>query len=128
MPTGGVMDIPKLSVVVPVYNERATIHLIVEKRGAVPLPMEIIAVNDCSRDGSAEILDRLKEAGGGDVVGEYPAERGKGAARSRRGGGGRGPQRPAAGRGGGGGPAFVVHPPGNGGRGAALRTGIEHAA
>src|ERR1051325_8073882 len=80
MPTGGVMDIPKLSVVVPVYNERATIHLIVEKLRAVPLPMEIIAVNDCSRDGSAEILDRIKEAGGLDVVVHHPVNRGKGAA------------------------------------------------
>src|ERR1043166_6733412 len=62
MPAGGAMDIPKLSVVVPVYNERATIHLIVEKLRAVPLPMEIIAVNVCSKDGSAEILDRLKAA------------------------------------------------------------------
>ena len=74
------MDIPKLSVVVPVYNERNTIHTIVEKLRAVPLPMEIIAVNDCSRDGSAEILDRIKEAGGLDVVVHHPVNRGKGAA------------------------------------------------
>ena len=74
------MDIPKLSVVVPVYNERATIHLIVEKLRAVPLPMEIIAVNDCSKDGSTEILDRLKEAGALDVVVHHPVNRGKGAA------------------------------------------------
>ena len=74
------MDIPKLSVVVPVYNERATIHLIVEKLRAVPLPMEIIAVDDCSKDGSPEILDRLKEAGALDVVVHHPVNRGKGAA------------------------------------------------
>ena len=74
------MDIPKLSVVVPVYNERATIHLIVEKLRAVPLPMEIIAVDDCSKDGSTEILDRLKEAGALDVVVHHPVNRGKGAA------------------------------------------------
>jgi glycosyltransferase involved in cell wall biosynthesis len=74
------MDIPKLSVVVPVYNERATIHLIVEKLRAVPLPMEIIAVDDCSKDGSPEILDRLKEGGALDVVVHHPVNRGKGAA------------------------------------------------
>jgi len=74
------MEIPKLSVIVPVYNERNTIPTIVEKLRAVPLPMEIIAVNDCSRDGSAEILDRLKASGGIDVVVHHPVNRGKGAA------------------------------------------------
>jgi glycosyltransferase involved in cell wall biosynthesis len=74
------MEIPKLSVIVPVYNERNTLGTIVEKLRAVPLPMEIIAVNDCSRDGSAEILDQLKSSGAIDVVVHHPANRGKGAA------------------------------------------------
>ena len=74
------MDIPKLSVVVPVYNERATIHTIVERLRAVPLPMEIIAVNDCSKDGSGEILDRLKADRALDVVVHHAVNRGKGAA------------------------------------------------
>jgi len=74
------MEIPKLSVIVPVYNERNTLGTIVEKLRAVPLPMEIIAVNDCSRDGSAEILDQLRSAGAIDVVVHHPVNRGKGAA------------------------------------------------
>jgi glycosyltransferase involved in cell wall biosynthesis len=74
------MDIPKLSVIVPVYNERDTLHAIVEKLRAVPLPMEIITVNDCSNDGSAEILDQLRAAGAIDVVVHHPKNRGKGAA------------------------------------------------
>ncbi|HTL04726.1 MAG TPA: glycosyltransferase family 2 protein [Gemmatimonadales bacterium] len=74
------MEIPKLSVIVPVYNERNTLHTIVEKLRAVPLPMEIITVNDCSQDGSGEILDQLKAAGAIDVVVHHPVNRGKGAA------------------------------------------------
>ena len=74
------MDIPRLSVIVPVYNERGTLHVIVERLRAVPLPMEIIAVNDSSSDGSGEILDQLKAAGAIDIVVHHPANRGKGAA------------------------------------------------
>jgi glycosyltransferase involved in cell wall biosynthesis len=74
------MDIPRLSVIVPVYNERNTLNTIVERLRAVPLPMEIITVNDCSKDGSGEILDQLKAAGAIDVVVHHPVNRGKGAA------------------------------------------------
>ena len=42
--------------------------------------MEIICVNDCSKDGSAEILDRLKAEGLVDIVVHHPVNRGKGAA------------------------------------------------
>jgi glycosyltransferase involved in cell wall biosynthesis len=52
----------------------------VEKLRAVPLPMEIIAINDCSKDGSADILDRLKADQAIDVVVHHPVNRGKGAA------------------------------------------------
>jgi glycosyltransferase involved in cell wall biosynthesis len=74
------MEIPKLSVIVPVYNERPTLGSIVDKLRAVPLPMEIITVNDCSKDGSGELLDQLKAAGAIDVVIHHPVNRGKGAA------------------------------------------------
>ena len=74
------MEIPRLSVIVPVYNERNTLHAIVERLRAVPLPMEIIAVNDFSKDGSAEILDQLKASGAIDIVVHHPVNRGKGAA------------------------------------------------
>ncbi len=74
------MEIPRLSVIVPVYNERNTLHKIVERLRAVPLPMEIIAVNDFSKDGSGEILDQLKAEGAIDIVVHHAENRGKGAA------------------------------------------------
>lgn len=46
----------KLSVIMPVYNEAGTIAEIIKKVKAVPLDKEIIVVNDCSVDGTAEIL------------------------------------------------------------------------
>ncbi len=73
-------ELPRLSVVVPVYNERATVHEIVDRLRAIPLPMEIITVNDASTDGSGEILDRLKAADAIDTVVHQPKNRGKGAA------------------------------------------------
>ena len=48
----------KLSVIIPVYNERATISEIIEKVNNVPIPKEVIVVDDGSRDGTAEILRR----------------------------------------------------------------------
>jgi glycosyltransferase involved in cell wall biosynthesis len=74
------MEIPKLSVIVPVYNERNTLQTIVDKLRSVPLPMEIIAVNDCSKDGSGEILEQLKRDGAIEIVVHHPVNRGKGAA------------------------------------------------
>ncbi len=50
----------KLSVVIPVYNERATLRCLVDKVLSVPLEIEVICVDDCSRDGSREILAELQ--------------------------------------------------------------------
>jgi glycosyltransferase involved in cell wall biosynthesis len=73
-------ELPRLSVIVPVYNEVRTVEKIVDRLHEIPLPMEIICVNDCSRDGSAEILDRLKAEGLVEIVVHHPVNRGKGAA------------------------------------------------
>jgi glycosyltransferase involved in cell wall biosynthesis len=73
-------DIPRLSVIVPVYNEVATLRTIVAQLRSVPLPMEILAVNDASSDGSAALLDQLHQEGAVDVVVHQPKNRGKGAA------------------------------------------------
>jgi glycosyltransferase involved in cell wall biosynthesis len=50
----------KLSVVMPVYNECATLREVVLKVLAVPLEIELICVDDGSRDGSREILGELQ--------------------------------------------------------------------
>jgi len=54
----------KLSVVIPVYNEEATVQMLVSLVVNAPLPKgvrtEIICVNDCSKDGTAKKLDELK--------------------------------------------------------------------
>ena len=74
------IELPKLSVIVPVYNEVQTLRIIVERLHSVPLPMEIICVNDCSRDGSAELLDQLKAEALVEVVFHQSVNKGKGAA------------------------------------------------
>ena len=73
-------DRVKLSVLIPVYNERNTIDLILDAVHATPLKKEIIVVDDCSTDGSEEILRKLKEQGRIDVLFRQPVNQGKGAA------------------------------------------------
>ena len=47
----------KLSIVIPCYNEAKTIRAIVERVRAAPIPdKEIIIVDDCSRDGTRDLL------------------------------------------------------------------------
>jgi glycosyltransferase involved in cell wall biosynthesis len=78
----GVYDIPaglKISVVVPVYNEKTTLFEIVRRIRAVPIPKEIILVDDGSTDGTRELLAGLDR--GDDVrVVLHERNRGKGAA------------------------------------------------
>jgi glycosyltransferase involved in cell wall biosynthesis len=50
---------PLLSVVMPVYNERATIDEIVRRVVAVPIRTELIIVDDGSNDGTRDILTEL---------------------------------------------------------------------
>ena len=49
----------KLSIVVPVYNEKHTINQILERIENTPYEKEIIIVDDCSTDGTREILRSL---------------------------------------------------------------------
>ena len=70
----------RVSILIPVYNEAPTLETLIERVRAVPLDMEIVCVNDASRDGSAAILDRLLAEGRVDVVRHHPENRGKGAA------------------------------------------------
>jgi glycosyltransferase involved in cell wall biosynthesis len=54
----------KLSVLIPVYNEREFFPRLLEQVRAVPLAKEIIVVDDCSTDGTRELVRGLQAAGG----------------------------------------------------------------
>jgi glycosyltransferase involved in cell wall biosynthesis len=68
----------KISVVMPVYNEKDTILEIIRRVQAVPIEKEIIVVDDCSTDGTRELLGTL--SGPGIHVLSHDRNRGKGAA------------------------------------------------
>ena len=70
----------RVSILVPVYNEARTLETLVDRVRAVPLEIEVVCVDDCSSDGSPEILERLRASGKIDVVLRHPVNRGKGAA------------------------------------------------
>lgn len=70
----------RLSVIVPVYNEERTVEALIRRVRAVPLDLEIIAVDDASTDGSRAVLERLRAGGVLDVLAVHPRNRGKGAA------------------------------------------------
>ena len=76
-----------LSIVIPVYNEEATVARVVSRVAALPLNSEIVIVDDCSTDGTRAILER---------VADLPKVQ-------------------------------VISKDKNAGKGAALRTGFEHA-
>jgi cellulose synthase/poly-beta-1,6-N-acetylglucosamine synthase-like glycosyltransferase len=66
---------PLLSVVMPVYNERTTVEEIIRRVLAVPLRIELIVVDDGSKDGSGEILDRLAQELGFKLLRQANAQR-----------------------------------------------------
>lgn len=84
----GIYEIPEdllLSVVIPVYNEEATLRTLVDRVRSVPIRKELILVDDCSRDRSREILRQLEAEGRDDpdnaiLVEYHDVNRGKGAA------------------------------------------------
>jgi glycosyltransferase involved in cell wall biosynthesis len=78
----------RVSVLIAAYNEERTLAAVVDRVRAVPLDIEIVAVNDGSVDGTGRVLNQLRADGK---------------------------------------VAFAVHHAVNRGKGAALRTGIQHA-
>jgi glycosyltransferase involved in cell wall biosynthesis len=70
----------RLSVIIAAHNEERTVRAIVERVRTVPLDIEIVAVNDSSRDGTSAVLEQLKSEGLVDVVEHHAVNRGKGAA------------------------------------------------
>jgi glycosyltransferase involved in cell wall biosynthesis len=73
------LDEIKLSVVIPVYNEKKTVIEILRRVREVEIPKEIIVVDDCSTDGTREILSNVPPADDLKVI-LQPRNMGKGAA------------------------------------------------
>lgn len=88
---------PVLSVIMPVFNEHATIRRVIQKVQDVDISKEIIVVDDCSSDGTTDVLKKFQI--------ELDSQNGQNS-------------RPAI--------RFLFHKT-NMGKGAALRTGIQHA-
>jgi glycosyltransferase involved in cell wall biosynthesis len=74
------MTAMKISVVMPVYNEERTLEEIVGAVLATPYEVQLVLVNDASRDGSRQILDRLAKEHPQLEVYHHDVNRGKGAA------------------------------------------------
>lgn len=69
-----------VSVLVPAYNEGPTVARVFERLAAVPLTLEVIAVDDGSSDDTGRLLDALAAQGKVHRVIHHPVNRGKGAA------------------------------------------------
>jgi glycosyltransferase involved in cell wall biosynthesis len=67
-------------VIIAAYNEERTLESAVERVRAIPLEVEIIAVNDGSADRTGALLDRLASEGKVSIALHHPRNRGKGAA------------------------------------------------
>lgn len=73
----------RLSVVMPVYNEEATVDAAIARVRGVPLDIELICIDDGSTDSTRAALERLHRNGIVDVLIAQAENRGKGAALRR---------------------------------------------
>jgi glycosyltransferase involved in cell wall biosynthesis len=78
----GQLTDPLLSVVMPVYNELATVEEMIRRVLAVPVRTELIVVDDCSKDGTRALLERLQKDLGFTLL-LQPHNQGKGGALRR---------------------------------------------
>ncbi len=77
---GSLTESFRLSVIIAAYNEERTVRTVVDRVRAVPLNIEIVAVNDGSTDGTGDLLDSLQQAGKVEIVLHHHVNQGKGAA------------------------------------------------
>ncbi|MFH1079525.1 MAG: glycosyltransferase family 2 protein [Pseudomonadota bacterium] len=70
----------KLSVVMPVFNEVRTIEEIVARVQSAPLEKEIVIIDDCSTDGTVDVLGKIADQSESIKVFYHDRNRGKGAA------------------------------------------------
>lgn len=91
----------KFSIVIPVFNERRTLRELLRRVAAVELEKELVLIDDCSTDGSRDILESVARHGLDHVV---PSEEIAGQTEIK-----------------------VVFQPHNQGKGAALRRGFQEA-
>lgn len=78
----GIFSLPrdfKLTVVIPVFNEVDTVISVIERVRATQLPLEIILVDDGSKDGTRDKLEQLPKSDDLRII-LHPENRGKGAA------------------------------------------------
>jgi glycosyltransferase involved in cell wall biosynthesis len=76
------LESPRLSVVMPVFNEMATIDEIIPRVLAIPMSVELIVVDDCSTDGTRQHLQELQREHGFTLL-LQERNQGKGAALRR---------------------------------------------
>src|SRR5271166_246784 len=79
----GIYPIPedfKLSVVIPVYNEERWIREVVRRVQEVPIPKELVVIDDCSTDNTRTILRQLESEHSNLRLHFQPNNQGKGAA------------------------------------------------
>jgi dolichyl-phosphate beta-glucosyltransferase len=84
VPVPDARAVPELSVVIPAYNEEArlpsSVERVLEYLRQGSRSYELIVVDDGSRDGTAETVDVMNEAGAGIRLVRHPVNLGKGAA------------------------------------------------
>ena len=72
----------RLSIIVPVYNEARTVRAVIDRLLTIdlPVPREILVVDDGSTDGTGDVLDKAAAEGLGVTVIRMPQNGGKGTA------------------------------------------------
>lgn len=73
-------DSLKLSVVIPCYNEIRTAERLLRRVHQVPLDLEVVVVDDGSKDGTRDLLEKLRDEGLIDQLIFHDVNQGKGAA------------------------------------------------